>query len=122
MKNKWKCLNCEDEENKIGNDKEDEDYVLSCKSCFIRCYSEYEIELIDARYYAEDCADIRDDYDMKYRKCVHHHQDAEDDRDAENGGVSEEKIVKCKCQTKCSISNFANTQNECYLEKIDFPF
>ena len=40
----FKCFKCEYKVNKSGNDKEDKDGVIICKSCFIRCHSGHEAE------------------------------------------------------------------------------
>ena len=39
-----KCFKCEKKDNKFDNDKEDENDVHVCKSCFIRCHSGHEVE------------------------------------------------------------------------------
>ena len=48
-----KCLNCEKKENKFGADKENEDDLVICKSCFIRCHSGHEVEVLEKFRVAE---------------------------------------------------------------------
>lgn len=69
-----KCLQCKKKENN--------DNVIVCKSCFIRCHSGHEKESIDIE-------DIFDD----------------DDDD----GEFKEQIVPCECNMKCSNCNFTRS-------------
>ena len=45
----FKCLKCEKKERKFGADIEDEDDLVVCKSCIIRCHSGHEIEVLNIR-------------------------------------------------------------------------
>ena len=45
-----KCLTCMKNEKKIGDDKEDEDDIVVCKSCFIGCHRGHDIEMKSVEY------------------------------------------------------------------------
>merc|ERR1712126_788324 len=46
----FKCLTCEKKENKFDNNKEDEDGIIVCKSCRIRCHSGHNVMVVNAKF------------------------------------------------------------------------